>query len=247
MRKIDQAVILCGGLGTRLKALTHDTPKPLLHVAGEPFLAHLVCRLADQGLRRFVFLASFLSDQIEQFARSLPSHVEAVTSVEPALAGTGGALYHALPLLDDSFYLLNGDSLFDIRIAALEELLNEHKECVGALALREIEDGTRFGVVRLEGDKLISFGAAGRSGPGLINGGVYALRRTIGDHLRTRCSLEQDIFPKLAELGLIAGRQETGYFIDIGVPEDFARAQRELTGDSNSMSRPLWIDMSSRS
>ena len=230
--RIEQAVILCGGLGTRLKTLTHATPKPLLEVAGEPFLTHLVRMLVDQGLRRFVFLASFMSEQIDGFARSLPSQfgasVEAVTSVEPALAGTGGALYHAIPLLDDQFYLLNGDSLFDIRVATLAHLLDRHPECLGAMALREIEDGARFGVVHLHGDKLTSFGAAGRSGPSLINGGVYSLRRTVADHLRPSCSLERDVFPELARQGLLAGRREMAYFIDIGVPDDLERAQREL-------------------
>ncbi len=229
----DQAVILCGGLGTRLGSLTQSTPKPLLPVAGKPFLDILIEEVARQGVRRFLLLAAFEPDQIQRFAAGarerLNLDIEVEVGLEPGQAGTGGALWHSRDRLSDTFFLLNGDSWLNLSLVDLVRVLVGSTDVIGALSLREVPDGARFGRVALEGRRLSAFGLAPRPGePALINAGVYLFRRNLVDHLAAECSLERDVLPHLAAAGRLNGLPSQGYFIDIGIPEDFHRAQIEL-------------------
>jgi D-glycero-D-manno-heptose 1,7-bisphosphate phosphatase len=152
-------------------------------------------------------------------------------AVEPYEAGTGGALWHAREHLDERFFLLNGDSRFDVRLGDLGERLLGDLSAVGVVALRELADASRYGTVTLAGERIVEFAERpAQPGPGLISGGVYAFRRSLLGHLRERCSLERDVLPSLAAAGALRGIAYDGYFIDIGVPEDLARARRELAG-----------------
>jgi D-glycero-D-manno-heptose 1,7-bisphosphate phosphatase len=230
---IDQAVVLCGGSGTRLGTLTTAMPKPLLPVGGRPFLDVLLGELGRSGIRRIVLLAGFAAERITEYvaANSLQGRFDLTieVAIEPSPAGTGGALWHARQRLDDRFFLLNGDSWFDIPLAGLAARLTADSSTIGVLALRHVDDTTRFGTVAVAGDRIVEFAERpARPGPGLINGGVYAFRRALVDRLRERCSLERDVLPPLAGTGQLCGRVFDGYFIDIGLPEDLARAQREI-------------------
>jgi len=229
---IRQAVILCGGLGSRLGRLTRDTPKPLLPIDGAPFLELLIRDISRFGVTRFTLLAAFRSDQIEAFAQTLPARLGRDLSVEVAIepdrAGTAGALFHARDRLEDRFFLFNGDSLLKTDLLKLEAQLTLGG-AVGALALRPVEALGRYGVVTLAGDEVTSFGASGDpTAPGLINGGVYAFRRALLDRLPATGSLEAEVLPHLATEGALRGLVCDGFFLDIGVPEDFARAQQEI-------------------
>ena len=233
MARIDQAVILCGGLGSRLGALTKATPKPLMDVAGRPFLEILIDEIARQGVRRFLLLAAFEAGQIRDFADTLPARlereIEVEVAVEPDRAGTGGALWHASDQLDAAFYLFNGDSWFDLPLADLRAALNAAPEAIGALGLRALPDAGRYGVVLTEGAKVTAFRAtAAAPGPALVNSGVYLFRRAVVDGLSPQGSLEQVALPKLAEAGLLRAVASSDYFIDIGIPDDLARAQAEI-------------------
>jgi len=230
---IDQAVILCGGAGTRLGTLTTAMPKPLLPVGGGPFLDVLLGELGRSGIRRIVLLAGFEAERIVDYAAASPLKdrfdLTIEVAIEPSPAGTGGALWHARQRLDDRFFLLNGDSWFDIPLAGLVERLMADASTIGVLALRHVDDTTRFGTVAVAGDRIVEFAERpARPGPGLINGGVYAFRRALVDRLRERCSLEREVMPALAEAGQLCGVAFDGYFIDIGLPDDLARAQREI-------------------
>lgn len=231
--KIEQAVILCGGLGTRLGELTARTPKPLLPVAGAPFLEALVREISRYGVKRFLLLAAYRSDQIERFAAETPARLgrddlRISVSIEPDQAGTGGALFHARQALDEAFYLFNGDTLLDTPLAELARLLDD-PEAMGALALRPLPEAGRYGVTVLQGDRVTRFGVRSEApGPVLINGGVAAFRKTFVDLLAPRGSFEADVLPGLAETGRLRGLATDGYFIDIGVPDDYARAQTEV-------------------
>ena len=149
---IHQAAILCGGRGTRLGAITADIPKPLLSVGETPFLDVLVFELARHGVRKILLLAGFQAHQIVEYATSTPLKaqfgLEIVVSIEPQPAGTGGALWHARDQLEDCFFLLNGDSWFDINLLALAGREAKDASTAGIIALRRIEDAARFGVVR---------------------------------------------------------------------------------------------------
>jgi D-glycero-D-manno-heptose 1,7-bisphosphate phosphatase len=231
---IEQAVILCGGSGTRLGELAADVPKPLLAVDESPFLDLLLFELGRHGIRRILLLAGFGAARIAAYARETPLKqrfgLAIEVAVEPEPAGTGGALWHARHLLADSFVLINGDSWFDINILDLAVRLAQEPSALGVLALlRRLPDAVRYGAARLSGDCIVEFAErpAG-AGSGLVSGGVYALRRAVVDGLGPKASLEAGLFPGLARAGHLRGVVFERYFIDIGVPQDLARARREI-------------------
>jgi D-glycero-D-manno-heptose 1,7-bisphosphate phosphatase len=233
---IRQAAILCGGFGTRLGDLPSPIPKPLLAVGGAPFLDVLLFELGRHGTRRVLLLAEFAGERLRDYARSTPLakrfglEIEVLVEAEPA--GTGGAVWRARNRLDPEFLLLNGDSWFDANTVALACALGEHPETVGALALRRVADASHDGTIALRDGRIARFTEwPDELGPGLASGGVYAMRRTLIDHLRPVCSLERDVMPKLATEGRLLGRIFGGYFVDIGIPDDFARAQRKVAGE----------------
>jgi D,D-heptose 1,7-bisphosphate phosphatase len=227
--KIDQAVILCGGLGSRLGDLTRDTPKPLLPVGDTPFLQLLIQEITRYGVDRFVLLAAFRSEQIQFFADTVAERIgrdiEVTVSIEPDRAGTGGALFHARDQLDEVFYLFNGDSILDTPLDAVADLM-DRPDAQCAIALRHLPEAGRYGVCDLEGDRIVTFGRkADPAEPAWINGGVYVMRRALIDQLAPQSSLEEDLLTKVAKAGQMYGLRIDGFFLDIGVPEDFARAQ----------------------
>jgi D-glycero-D-manno-heptose 1,7-bisphosphate phosphatase len=230
---IEQAVILCGGRGTRLGALTADTPKPLLRVDEAPFLDLLLFELGRHGIRRILLLGGFAAERIAGYAAATPLKARFDLTVEIAVesepAGTGGALWHARHRLDDSFVMLNGDSWFDINFLDLTARLAQDPEALGAIALRQLSDAARYGAASLSGDRIIAFAERPAGpGPGLVSGGVYALRRAVVEWLGPQVSLEAETFPKLAAAGNLRGVVFDRYFIDIGTPEDLARARRQI-------------------
>lgn len=219
-----QAVILVGGRGTRLGAVTQGCPKPLVDVGGRPFLDYLIANLARHGFTDIVLLAGYLAGQmvaLEARAGELGCRIRCV--VEPEPAGTAGALRHAREHLAERFLLLNGDSLFDINYLDLCSA----GAGLGTVALRPMAETGRYGRVALHGAAITAFTEkSGVSGPGLINGGIYWLDRAMLDWIEaTPSSLEADILPRLAEAGLLRGKSYDGFFIDIGIPDDLARAQ----------------------
>ncbi len=225
---ITQAVILAGGLGQRLGELTRATPKPLLEVGGKPFLLYLFNELRRQGVTRILVLAGRYGEQVEALCQDLDD-VRVV--VEETPLGTGGALRDAAPHLADAFYFLNGDSLFDINILALGARLFTSDATLGVLSLRSVADGSRFGAVEISGETITAFLPRPlRPGPSLINGGVAALRKAVVDAMPEdgAVSMEAEVYPKLVALEALKGQVFDRPFIDIGVPDDFARAQQAV-------------------
>ncbi len=234
---IRQCAILAGGLGTRLGALTATTPKPILPVGGRPFLGWLIREVSRFGIEEILLLTGHLSDRVREtvtaIADSLPRRLSIRFSEEPVRAGTGGALFHAAPMLDERFLLLNGDSLLDINLAAmLAAASQDDPDVIGRIAIRPVVDTSRYGFVARDGDRITDFlprlPEGTPPGPGWINGGVYLFNREIAAHANAICSLEADILPNLARAGRLRASTADGYFIDIGIPADFERAQTEL-------------------
>ena len=230
---VRQAVILCGGLGSRLGALAADTPKPLLPVDGIPFLDVLLHELARQGVTRVLLLAGFAAERIVDYAASTPLKtrfgLEIAVSIEPQRAGTGGAVWHARDRLDDQFFLLNGDSWFDINLLELAGRVIDELSATGVIAVRPLPDAFRYGVVEIDKGRVIRFrDRPERSGSGLVSGGVYVFQRSLIDWLDGCCSLEEQVFPSLARAEKLLAMPFEQYFIDIGVPDAFARAQYEV-------------------
>jgi len=224
---LEQAVILAGGLGTRLGELTRHTPKPLLAVGGVPFLEHIVWGLRRQGITRFLFSVGHLADRvIEHFGDGdgLGSHFAYVVEDRPL--GTGGALLLAAPRLEERFLVLNGDTLFDVDVLELDRLADSGGY-QATLALRADPSIERYGGVQLDGSVVTGFEEKSGTGEGLINGGVYIIRREALEQLpASPSSLERDMFPALARQRRLGGKLFDGLFIDIGTPSSLAEARR---------------------
>jgi D,D-heptose 1,7-bisphosphate phosphatase len=223
---LKQAVFLVGGLGTRLKDRTRATPKPLLEVGGRPFLDYLLDEAARHGFSEILLLAGHFGQQIQERYDGRDWRAARIKVLcEPEPLGTGGALRFALPHLADEFLLANGDSFFDINLRSLAPILPPDGV---AMALRNVA-GDRYGRVKFKDGEVSSFHAPEEGMDGPINGGVYALSRTVVEAIaQGKVSLEGEMFPALAAQGRIRGRIFDCYFIDIGVPHDFERAQVEL-------------------
>ncbi|HJS88308.1 MAG TPA: HAD-IIIA family hydrolase [Acetobacteraceae bacterium] len=231
---IRQCVILAGGQGTRLGALAATTPKPALEVGGRPFLFWLMREMRRFGIERFLILAGHLAAVLEREVRAaaplLPKPCEIAFVAEPAPAGTGGALLGAGERLDERFLLCNGDSLFDANLARLlGDAMADPPGVLGRLLLRRTENAARYGILTLSGDRVTAFRerpAPGESG--VVNAGVYVLDRRLLGHLAPVCSLEREALPALAAAGALRGTVAPGWFVDIGIPDDLARARAEL-------------------
>ncbi len=225
---LGQAVFLVGGLGSRLGALTRDTPKPLIEVAGRPFLAWLVEDVVRQGVRDILLLCGYRAPQIEAAMAAFRTQgVRIDCSVEPEPRGTGGALAFARNRLDAQFFLLNGDSLFRIPLGELARF-DLGEGAMARIALKREPDAGRYGAVSLNGDRVTGFSekAPAQTDAGLINGGVYWMdRRLLALAPQGAFSLERDLFPRLAAEGGLEGRVFEAPFIDIGVPASLAEAQ----------------------
>jgi D-glycero-D-manno-heptose 1,7-bisphosphate phosphatase len=238
-------MILCGGLGSRLGALTADTPKPLLPVGDRPFLDVLLFELGRHGVRRVVLLAAHFADQIKAYATDNPVAarfgMDVQVSVEPDRAGTGGALWHARHLADDDILLMNGDSWFDFNLHALAAQAALAPDAAAILTLRRLQDAYRYGVVTLQGDRVTRFAARPDApGPGLVNAGVYLMRRAALDALKPTGSLEGEVLPALAAEGKLSAIVREGYFLDIGLPETYGQAQDEIP--AHRRKRAVFLD-----
>jgi D-glycero-D-manno-heptose 1,7-bisphosphate phosphatase len=229
MTRPTQALFLVGGRGTRLGALSANTPKPMQEIApGVRFLDLLLENAARMGFADLVLLAGHLGDQVEAAyhgRRVGEATIRVVRESQPM--GTGGALSQAADALDERFVLLNGDSFFDINLRALTAA--PLPEGGGRLALRMVEDTARYGSVRLNNAKISAFVEKNPdlTGPGLINGGIYYLDRAMVGRIEAPSSIESDVFPELVREGRLEGLPFEGYFLDIGLPETLAQAQRE--------------------
>ena len=224
-----QAVILVGGLGTRLGERTKATPKPMLPVGGRPFLDTLIDEIARYDVfDEILLLAGHKAESIlARYNGTVRGRTRLAVSLEQAPLGTAGALVHAAGRLQERFLLLNGDSFFDFNIL---DLATRASAGLVHMALRANVVGDRFGRVALDGDRVRSFMAPGQGATGPVNAGVYVVDRSILARVGgLPASLEQDVFPALAAAGAMTGTSYHGYFIDIGIPEDFARADVELT------------------
>jgi NDP-sugar pyrophosphorylase family protein len=227
---VRQAIILAGGLGTRLGDITKNTPKPMLLVNGKPFLEYLILNLKYYGIYKIVLSTGYLAEKIfNHFGDGSSFGVEITYSEEENLLGTGGAVKLAEPLLDDKFLVLNGDSFFDINYQIISRLLNTNDALV-VMSLRRVNDISRYGKVVLDGNKIKEFSEKNsKKIPGIVNGGVYAMNRNILNFIpEDKSSLEVDIFPKLVNSRMLVGYEFDGYFIDIGLPDDLNKAQYEL-------------------
>lgn len=232
------AIVLAGGLGTRLRQAVPDLPKPLAPVAGRPFLAWLLDRWAGQGVERFMLSVGYRAEAIRETIGTRHAGVPVEYVVETVPLGTGGALLRAAAGLsrDERFLLLNGDTWFDVPLAELAACAARH-DADWCLSLFRTEDGVRYMGPRLAADgRLLALTDPDAQGPRWANAGVYMVHpRCLRPAVAGRSdpvSLEADLLPRwLAEGARFAGHQSSAPFIDIGVPHDWRRAASIIAPD----------------
>ncbi|TAN03674.1 MAG: hypothetical protein EPN36_11860 [Rhodanobacteraceae bacterium] len=223
----DEAIILAGGLGTRLQGVLRNVPKPLAPVAGRPFLAWLLDRLAEQGMRRVVLATGHLAEQVETALGDRWRDMLLEYSRELRPLGTGGAIALAAQRVrGDAFFVLNGDT--ELQLDYMD--FDRHAASSGArlgVALAKVPDTARYGAVRVERGHVAGFSEKGRAGAGYINAGVYRLQRSLLDNYAKAeaFSFEHEVLVPAVQHEPVIAYTHTSGFIDIGVPEDYRRAQ----------------------
>jgi D-glycero-alpha-D-manno-heptose 1-phosphate guanylyltransferase len=225
-----EAIVLAGGFGRRLSPVIQGIPKVMAPVGGRPFLELLLRRLKQQGIGRVILSVGYLASSIGEHFGAQFEGLELAYAAEDEPLGTGGAILNALTLASSPVvFALNGDTYVDVDYAAM---LSRHT-ALGvhvSIAVAEVPDCTRYGRVLLEQDRIVGYAEKGQSGPGKISVGVYAMNSDLfaSYNMPGVFSLENDFFvPHIRQLRPLAFLTP-GYFIDIGIPEDLARAQSEL-------------------
>jgi len=226
-----KAFVLAGGLGTRLQPRFGALPKPLAPIGGKPFVTRQLEWLSGHGVRHAVILAGHGAASLREALGARAGGVSLEWSVEEEPLGTGGALKLAASFVDGPALVVNGDTLAEGDPWMLERERWEHG-AVGAVAVYEVADARSRGRVELS-----ERGAVARfvekddrwTGPAWVNGGAYAFAPALWRMLPDGASsLERDVLPGLAAKGLLRGHRSPGRFWDIGTPEDWERAEREL-------------------
>jgi D-glycero-alpha-D-manno-heptose 1-phosphate guanylyltransferase len=227
-----EAIILAGGFGTRLQGVVKDLPKPMAPVNGRPFLTYILDYLIEYQYTKVILSVGYLHEKIEEYFGLQYKSLEIEYAVELEPLGTGGGILYAMSkCVTDNVLVINGDTMFQVDLDAFERFHREKKGLL-SIVLREVEDVSRYGSVVIGDNNLITLFAEKQAtyGRGYINGGVYLINKEIFNKYPQpqRFSFEKDLMTKFYTQELFYAMPSDGYFIDIGIPEDYARAQNEL-------------------
>lgn len=226
-----ECIVLAGGLGTRLRGVIGAQPKCMAAINGQPFLHYLFRYLSQQQCTRVVLSLGYAHEVILEWLKgqTLPFEVSYVIEEEPL--GTGGGIQLALQRAqEDTVIVLNGDTMFMVDLAALLAF-HKSKQAATTLALKQLQDFSRYGIVNVDQASCISaFEEKQYRESGLINGGIYAIDRAafLAHGLPQKFSFEKDYLEKQVGSGKLYGYESEGYFIDIGIPEDYSQAQEDF-------------------
>lgn len=226
-----EAVILAGGLGTRLAQVVKEVPKPMAPVAGKPFLVYVVEDLIAQGINRIVMAVCYKKECIMDFFGRRYKDVEILYSVEETPLFTGGAIKQALSQCkDERVFVVNGDTYFSMDYRKMRAFAEE-KKTSATIAVKEMVDFERYGKVQISETGLVTaFHEKAPCEKGWINGGIYDIKASCLCGYPIKFSIEQECFPNLLKSGQIAAFPCDGFFIDIGIPEDYDSAQTLFEG-----------------
>ncbi|MCD6018610.1 MAG: Nucleotidyl transferase [Bacteroidetes bacterium] len=230
---LNEAIILAGGFGTRLQSVVNDVPKPMAPVNQEPFLNYIFDYLKFFKIEHVVLSTGYLSEKIMEYFGSEFQEIKISYTKEIEPLGTGGGIRLAMEkCASENVLVLNGDSFFDVDLQVYDKQ-HRDKQADCSLALRKVEDAARYGTIESGPDNSIaSFKEKdGHEKPGLINGGVYILNRKLfleKTEAGKAFSIEKDFYENRIKELKIYGYEYDGYFIDIGIPEDYQKAQTDF-------------------
>jgi D-glycero-alpha-D-manno-heptose 1-phosphate guanylyltransferase len=228
-----QALILAGGFGSRLQSVISDVPKPMAPVAERPFLEHLLDHCLQFGYQEITLSVGYKAELIIQHFGETYKGVKLKYTVEKEALGTGGAIRFALENSNPEtvWTILNGDTLFSCNLYELHKFYKE-KNAEMSIALKRMQHFDRYGLVCCDEDKrVIAFLEKQYADEGLINAGVYMFKAgLLQQHFENLCkfSFEKDFMEKYLKALNIYGIELSGYFIDIGIPEDYQKANKDL-------------------
>lgn len=234
MANIKEAIILAGGKGTRLQSVVSQVPKPMALIGEEPFLSLLLNYLKKQGIEKVVLSVGYMYEKIQEVYQNEYNDLSISYSIENEPLGTGGAIAKALTFTESEHILvLNGDSFIKFQ---LQDICLPQAENQSLLVLKEMHNVDRYGSVLLDNNIITAFEEKQYKETALINAGVYILNRNIFNNksLPEKFSFEKDFLEKEVENKTLLGKVINAYFIDIGIPEDYSRAQIELVNEINN-------------
>lgn len=217
-------------MGTRLQSVVSDVPKCMAPVAGHPFLYYLFTSLTEAGFRHIILALGYKHEIIEEWIRANPFPVRISTVIEETPLGTGGAVKLALSqATTDEVFILNGDTFFGVNYPEMQDL-HKQTHASATVALKKMEKFDRYGVVDIEPqtNRILCFNEKQYCESGLINGGIYLINRHELKNFPDKFSLEKDFFETAVHTSTLSGYISEGYFIDIGIPEDYERAQSDF-------------------
>ncbi len=219
-------IILAGGFGTRLSTVVKDVPKPMAPINGKPFLHYIFKELQQQQIQKVVLSVGYLKEIIQAYFKEEYLGITIEYAIEEVPLGTGGGIKNALKKIETDAYILNGDTFFDIPLSALKNTSADI-----TIALKPMFQFDRYGTVEVDTtQRIISFNEKKYCEHGLINGGVYYFKKSLLEKIKTedKFSFEKAILEKhLLDLQ-IHGKIFDNYFIDIGIPEDYKKAQEDF-------------------
>lgn len=226
---LEEAIILAGGFGTRLRKVVSDVPKPMAPMddKGTPFLALVMHQLAKQGIARVILSVGYMAEVVRQYFGDSFEGMPIEYVLEDSPLGTGGAVKKALAICrNDSVFVLNGDTFLDVPLAEIKQL-HERSAADFTIAAREMFDFDRYGALELSKDnRVLLFGEKKKCEHGYINGGVYCINVSIlKDMPSGEFSLEQDYLSNNIDVIKVQAYKTDGYFVDIGIPEDYQQAR----------------------
>ena len=226
-----KALILGGGLGTRLYPITYNIPKSLVIIGNFPILERQVKQLAPL-VDEIVLAVGYLSSSIKYFIKNNTFDVKITLSIEDKPLGTGGALKLAEKYLTDTFFMLNGDIVFEFDLKDMLKFYNENKT-IGTIAGVFVNDNSRYGTLQIDGKSIVGFHEKSKKYPDFpINAGIYILEPEIFSYIKPykKVSIEKDIFDKLSKNGKMSYYPAGGFWKDIGTIKDLKIAHEYLEG-----------------
>lgn len=227
-----EAIILAGGFGTRLQGVIKDLPKPMAPIHNRPFLTYILDNLAVAGCEHVVLSTGYLHEKIEEYFGKNYGKLQISYAQEKEPLGTGGAIRYALTFCQtDEVLVLNGDTIFKVDWSKFIQF-HQQKNALLSIVLRQVDDVARYGSVTIDAQNRISLFTEKNAvaGKGLINGGIYLINKQLFDKYPQpeKFSFEKDVMEQLYKKEYFYGLASDGYFLDIGIPEDYARAEKEL-------------------